>query len=64
MVAVSFLFTFIVAQTFLSMLCHFKSGIFFIFGGWVIVMTVFVRYLLLETKNMPMEKMDIVWREH
>ena len=27
-------------------------------------MTVFVRYLLLETKNAPMEKMDIVWREH
>lgn len=38
-VAVSFLFTFIVAQTFLAMLCHFKSGIFFFFGGWVVVMT-------------------------
>ncbi|XP_065627098.1 hexose carrier protein HEX6 [Quercus suber] len=41
-VAVSFLFTFIVAQTFLAMLCHFKAGIFFFFGGWVVVMTVFV----------------------
>lgn len=38
-VAVSFLFTFIVAQTFLAMLCHFKSGIFFFFGGWLVVMT-------------------------
>lgn len=63
-VAVSFLFTFIVAQTFLSMLCHFKSGIFFFFGVWVVIMTAFVYFLLPETKNMPIEKMDIVWREH
>jgi len=63
-VAVSFLFTFIVAQSFLTMLCHFKSGIFFFFGGWVVVMTAFVYYLLPETKNTPLEKMDKVWREH
>jgi hypothetical protein len=63
-VAVSFLFTFIVAQTFLAMLCHFKAGIFFFFGGWVVVMTVFVYFLLPETKNVPIEQMDKVWREH
>ncbi|GLT40239.1 hypothetical protein SLA2020_143890 [Shorea laevis] len=63
-VAVSFLFTFIVAQTFLTMLCHFKSGIFFFFGGWVVVMTAFVYFLLPETKNVPIEQMDKVWREH
>ncbi|XP_061979087.1 hexose carrier protein HEX6-like isoform X2 [Populus nigra] len=63
-VAVSFLFTFIVAQSFLTMLCHFKSGIFFFFGGWVVVMTAFVYNLLPETKNTPLEKMDKVWREH
>ncbi|KAF8380542.1 hypothetical protein HHK36_028029 [Tetracentron sinense] len=63
-VAVGFLFTFIVAQTFLSMLCHFKSGIFFFFGGWVAVMTAFVYLLLPETKNLPIEQMDRVWREH
>ncbi|KAH9647836.1 MFS domain-containing protein [Citrus sinensis] len=34
-VAVGLLFTFLVAQTFLAMLCHFKAGIFFFFGGWV-----------------------------
>ncbi|RVW86186.1 Hexose carrier protein HEX6 [Vitis vinifera] len=63
-VAVSFIFTFIVAQTFLSMLCHFKSGIFFFFGGWVVLMTAFVYYLLPETKSIPIEQMDRVWKEH
>ncbi|KAI8006521.1 Hexose carrier protein HEX6 [Camellia lanceoleosa] len=63
-VAVNFLFTFIVAQTFLSMLCHFKSWIFFFFGGWVVVMTGFVYMFLPETKNVPIEQMDGVWREH
>lgn len=63
-VAVGFLFTFLVAQTFLAMLCHFKSGIFFFFGGWVAIMTAFVHLLLPETKNVPIEKMDVIWREH
>ncbi|XP_044505381.1 hexose carrier protein HEX6 [Mangifera indica] len=63
-VAVSFVFTFIVAQTFLAMLCHFKSGIFFFFGGWVVVMTAFVHLLLPETKSLPIEQMEVVWREH
>ncbi|KAJ6427845.1 hypothetical protein OIU84_023284 [Salix udensis] len=63
-VAVNFIFTFIVAQTFLAMLCHFKSGIFFFFGGWVAVMTAFVYLLLPETKKVPIELMDRVWRQH
>ncbi|PSS33200.1 Hexose carrier protein [Actinidia chinensis var. chinensis] len=63
-VAVSFLFTFVVGQTLLAMLCHFKAGIFFFFGGWVAVMTGFVRLFLPETKNVPIELMDRVWREH
>jgi MFS family permease len=62
-VAVGFLFTFMVAQTFLTMLCHLKSGIFFFFAGWMLVMSVFV-YLLPETKNMPIEQMTRVWSEH
>ncbi|KAL6989428.1 Hexose carrier protein hex6, partial [Sarracenia purpurea var. burkii] len=57
-VAVNFLFTFIVAQTFLTMLCHFKSGIFFLFGGWVAVMTGFVYLFLPETKGIPIEQME------
>lgn len=63
-VSVSFLFTFIIAQTFLAMLCHFKPGIFFFFGGWVAVMTGFVYMFLPETKNVPIEQVDRIWREH
>ncbi|KAI7740462.1 hypothetical protein M8C21_003686 [Ambrosia artemisiifolia] len=63
-VAVGFLFTFIVAQTFLTMLCHMKSGTFFFFGGWVAVMTVFVYLFLPETKNVPIETMDRIWKQH
>ncbi|XP_047322488.1 hexose carrier protein HEX6 [Impatiens glandulifera] len=63
-VAVNFFFTFIVAQLFLSMLCHLKAGIFIFFGGWVAVMTVFVWFLLPETKGVPIEQMEKVWRDH
>ncbi|KAK4385165.1 Hexose carrier protein HEX6 [Sesamum angolense] len=37
---------------------------FFFFGVWVALMTVFVYLLLPETKNIPIEKMDTVWRKH
>ncbi|XP_027151407.1 hexose carrier protein HEX6-like isoform X1 [Coffea eugenioides] len=63
-VAVDFLLLFLVAQAFLAMLCHFKAGIFFFFGGWVALMTAFVYLLLPETKNVPLERMDRIWREH
>lgn len=63
-VAVDFLFIFLGAQSFLAMLCHFKAGTFFFFGGWVTVMTLFVYIFLPETKNVPIERMGKIWREH
>ncbi|KAK4431675.1 Hexose carrier protein HEX6 [Sesamum alatum] len=63
-VAVNLLMTFFIAQIFLAMLCHMKSGIFFFFAAWVVVMSLFVYLLLPETKNIPIEKMDKIWREH
>ncbi|KAJ0253169.1 Sugar transport protein 13 [Hirschfeldia incana] len=64
-VCVNLLFTFIIAQAFLSMLCHFKFGIFLFFSSWVLVMSVFVMFLLPETKNIPIEEMtERVWKKH
>ncbi|KAL0298352.1 UNVERIFIED_CONTAM: Hexose carrier protein HEX6 [Sesamum radiatum] len=63
-VGTSFLFTFIVAQTFLAMLCYFKAGIFFFFVVWVALMSGFVYVLLPETKDVPLEKMEKIWKEH
>lgn len=64
LVSVSMLFTSIVAQAFLPMLCHFKFGLFYFFGGWVMISTVFVYLFLPETKNIPIEKMVLVWKDH
>lgn len=64
-VCVNLLFTFVIAQAFLSMLCHFKFGIFVFFSSWVLVMSAFVLFFLPETKNVPIEEMtDRVWRQH
>ncbi|XP_051142681.1 hexose carrier protein HEX6-like [Andrographis paniculata] len=63
-VATGFVFTFASAQTFLAMLCHMKAGIFFFFAAWVAVMTAFVYMFLPETKDVPIEKMERIWREH
>ncbi|MCO5586022.1 hypothetical protein L7F22_039959 [Adiantum nelumboides] len=63
-VSVNLFFTFVIAQAFLAMLCHFKFGIFLFFAGWMVIMTVFVYFFLPETKNVPIEEMDRVWRAH
>jgi hypothetical protein len=63
-VTVNLLFTFVVAQAFLAMLCHMKYGLFLFFAGGVVVMTAFVYWLLPETKNVPIEEMGIVWKQH
>ncbi|XP_031486114.1 sugar transport protein MST6-like [Nymphaea colorata] len=63
-VSVNLLCTFIIAQVFLTMLCHLKFGLFFFFAGWVLLMTVFIFFFLPETKNVPIEEMVLVWRQH
>lgn len=63
-VAMSFIFTFLMAQMLLTMLCHFKAAIFFFFGGWIVLMTLFVHLFLPETKSIPLEKIHLVWKEH
>ncbi|EPS73973.1 hypothetical protein M569_00781 [Genlisea aurea] len=63
-VSVNMLFTFIIGQLFLSMLCEMKFGLFFFFACWVAVMTVFIYFFLPETKNVPIEDMNRLWKSH
>ncbi|KAJ3682533.1 hypothetical protein LUZ60_015106 [Juncus effusus] len=64
-VCVNLIFTFLIAQASLSMLCWLKYGIFAFFAGWVVVMTIFVYFFLPETENVPIEEIsEKVWKKH
>jgi len=63
-VAVNMLLTFVIAQVFLTMLCHLKFGLFFFFAAFVFIMTIFVFFFLPETKNVPIDEMNRVWKAH
>jgi len=63
-VSVNMLFTFAIAQIFLNMLCHLKFGLFFFFACFVLIMTIFIGLFLPETKNVPIEEMNKVWKSH
>ncbi|KAK1326957.1 Sugar transport protein 1 [Acorus calamus] len=63
-VSVNMFFTFIIAQIFLTMLCHLKFGLFFFFAFWVVLMTIFIYFFLPETKNVPIEEMVMIWKKH
>lgn len=63
-VAVNLGATFVLTQTFLSMLCAFKYATFIYYAAWVTVMTAFVVAFLPETKGVPLEAMADVWASH
>eukprot|EP00253_Pinus_taeda_P011849 PITA_11849 len=63
-VSVNLLVTFVLSQVFLSMLCHLRFGIFLFYAAWTVIMTLFVYFLLPETKNVPIEEMTRIWQEH
>lgn len=63
-VCANMIFTFIIAQAFLSMLCAMKYGIFLFFAAWVFVMGLFALFFIPETKGIPIEEMDGVWKKH
>ena len=65
--AVSFnmVFTFIVAQAFLTMLCRRRSGIFFLFAAWIVALGIFAAFFLPETKGIPIDEMnERAWKKH
>ncbi|XP_021911353.1 sugar transport protein 1-like [Carica papaya] len=63
-VSVNMLFTFLIAQLFLSLLCRMKFRLFFMFAFFITIMTCFIFFFLLETKNVPIENMSVVWSQH
>ncbi|XP_047326217.1 sugar carrier protein C-like [Impatiens glandulifera] len=63
-VSLNMFFTFVIAQIFLSLLCRIKFLLFIVFAVIVLIMTVWVYYFIPETKNIPIEEMPIVWRNH
>lgn len=63
-VCVNLLFTALVAQCFLVSLCHLQWGIFLLFGALIFIMTVFIAFLLPETKRVPIEEIYLLWENH
>ncbi|GMH19502.1 hypothetical protein Nepgr_021343 [Nepenthes gracilis] len=63
-VSVNMLFTFAMAQLFLTMLCHLKFGLFLFFAAFVVMMSLFVFFFFPETKGVPIEQMSVVWKNH
>ncbi|XP_057962474.1 sugar carrier protein C-like [Malania oleifera] len=63
-VSVNMFFTFIIAEIFLTMLCHLKFGLFLFFAFFVVIMTIFIYMFLPETKGIPIEEMNEIWKRH
>ncbi|CAA2953624.1 sugar transport 8-like [Olea europaea subsp. europaea] len=64
-VSVNMIFTFLIAQAFLTMLCHMKSGIFFFFAAWIVIMGCWAVFFLPETKGIPIDEMnERAWKKH
>lgn len=64
-VSSNMLFTFLIAQAFLSMLCTMQAGIFYFFAAWVVVMGLFAMFFIPETKGISVETInETVWKKH
>ncbi|XLU94147.1 hypothetical protein S245_008499, partial [Arachis hypogaea] len=63
-VCVNMIFTALVAQLFLMSLCHLKYGIFLLFAGLIIFMSMFIFFLLPETKQVPIEEIYLLFENH
>ncbi|GAB4821174.1 hypothetical protein N2152v2_008220 [Parachlorella kessleri] len=63
-VIVNFLFSFVIGQAFLSMMCAMRWGVFLFFAGWVVIMTFFVYFCLPETKGVPVETVPTMFARH
>ncbi|KAK9794050.1 hypothetical protein WJX73_008116 [Symbiochloris irregularis] len=62
--AVNLLFSFVIGQTYLTMLCSMMYGTYILFAGLVTLFALFVYFLVPETKGVPQEQMFAVWANH
>ncbi|KAJ4833292.1 species-specific tRNA processing [Turnera subulata] len=62
--SVNMLFTFIVAQLFLPLLCALKFGLFIFFAALIAVMTAFIFKYVPETNKIGIEQMQDVFKTH
>nr|BDU96878.1 sugar transporter protein 14 [Symplocarpus renifolius] len=63
-VCVNLFFTAAIAQCFLASLCHLRWGVFVLFAGLIVIMSLFIYFLLPETKQVPIEEMSHLWAKH
>ncbi|KAJ4835656.1 hypothetical protein Tsubulata_021705 [Turnera subulata] len=56
--------TFVIAQIFTLMLCKMKFGLFIFFAFFIFSNLLFIYNRFPETKGIPIEEMQIVWKEH
>ncbi|MED6180607.1 hypothetical protein PIB30_011643 [Stylosanthes scabra] len=63
-VCVNMIFTALVAQLFLVSLCHLKYGIFLLFAALIVIMSLFIFFLLPETKQVPIEEIYLLFENH
>lgn len=58
------IFTFVIGQCFLTMLCSMHYGVFLFFAGVVLIMTLWVVFFLPETKGRDLESTFRAFQEH
>jgi hypothetical protein len=63
-VLTNFLFSFVIGQAFLSMLCSMQWGVFLFFAGFVVIATLFIYFLLPEVKGVPVERVQALFATH
>ncbi|KAG8368063.1 hypothetical protein BUALT_Bualt15G0006400 [Buddleja alternifolia] len=63
-VAINMLVAFIMGQFFLTMFCSMKFGVFIFFAFFLVMIITYCYFLMPERKNISVEAMTQVWREH
>ncbi|XP_055827607.1 sugar transport protein 8-like [Solanum dulcamara] len=64
-VSTNMLFTAVIAQAFLTMLCSMQAYTFFFFSAWILVMGLCAIFFLPETKGIPTDAMvERAWKKH